>query len=90
MKTPIIIFCFLILSGCATTISDVDNYVGADQPKEYKIGYKEGCDSGYRDASNFYYKFKKDVRKYSQDDFYRQGWNDGHLSCFTSYNQPTY
>lgn len=85
MKTITGIIFLLVLAGCATNMAYVEREVGNDQPEPYKIGYKEGCDSGYRDASHPYYKFKKDVRKYSTDDFYRQGWDDGHLSCFANY-----
>lgn len=60
--------------------------VGSGQPEEYKAGFRNGCDSGYSAAGNIYYSFTKDVRRYSEDRLYRQGWDDGMTHCRASYD----
>jgi len=52
-----------------------------DAPPAYKVGFDEGCDSGYSAAGNIYAKFRKDVMRYASDAIYAQGWNDGFAYC---------
>ena len=73
------------LSGCATSMKEVDREVGAGQPVPYKVGFKDGCDSGYVAAGHPYYKFKKDIARYSRDELYKQGWDDGFRVCKGKY-----
>ena len=70
--------------GCATSQWEVDRTVGAGQPQAYKDGYKDGCDSGNVQAGHSFYRFSKDVRRYSRDDLYKQGWDDGSMTCRSS------
>ena len=55
--------------------------VGAQQPPAYKVGFMEGCDSGYVSGGNTSYIFKKDTNRFDTDDVYKQGWNDGFNRC---------
>ncbi len=78
----------LLLTGCvaysggyyggyygprATSIDQVDLMVGTQQPVEYRVGFQDGCDSGYVSAGNRTYTFKKDVARYDVDTLYKQG-----------------
>jgi hypothetical protein len=75
--SSLVILVAVALSGCATTMDNVDREIGASQPIAYKQGYSDGCDSGYVAAGHPYYRFKKDVNRYSSDSLYKQGWDDG-------------
>jgi hypothetical protein len=75
----------LFLASCATDMRTVDREVGAGQPDGYKQGYRDGCDSGNVAAGHPYYRFSKDVSRYSSDNFYKQGWDDGYGVCKGSY-----
>lgn len=71
----------VILTGCATKASDIR--IG---PPAYKEGFAEGCDSGYVAAGHPYYQFRKDTIRYTRDDQYKQGWNDGFATCKGQYD----
>jgi hypothetical protein len=66
-------------------MQDVERQVGKHQPLEYKQGYLDGCNSGYVAAGHPYYRFSKDVSRFSGDDLYGQGWTDGYGVCKGSY-----
>lgn len=78
--------CLFLLAGCNTSPSQVDQMIGSGQPPAYKLGYRHGCDSGYTAAGNPYYRFTKEVRRYSSDSLYRQGWDDGVQVCKGKYD----
>lgn len=98
--------CFVHYDGAAyqgppplltTTLAQVNGMVGAQQPAAYKVGFMQGCDSGRVSAGENSYIFKKDVERFSTDDVYRQGWDDGYNRCFSgggpaagSYTSSTY
>ena len=65
----------------STTMAQVNAMAGAQQPVAYKVGFMEGCDSGYVSAGNNSFIFKKDVERFGKDDLYQQGWNDGFNRC---------
>ncbi len=79
--TAVLFFAFMI--GCYTSTSawQVDRIVGEGQPQAYKDGYRQGCDSGHVQAGADFYRFSKNVHRYSNNDFYRQGWDDGSMAC---------
>jgi len=89
-KNWIVILFLLNLTGCATygdsipkttSMDQVDQLAGSHQPVEYKLGFKEGCDSGLVSAGNSSYKVQKDSARYSVDDLYKHGWDDGFNKC---------
>ena len=89
-KNWIVILFLLNLTGCATygdsipkttSMDQVDQLAGSHQPVEYKLGFKEGCDSGLVSAGNSSYKVQKDSHRYSVDDLYKHGWDDGFNKC---------
>lgn len=75
-------YCALTLADCSTTAFPYNIPPG---PEPYRTGYADGCDSGTREAGNPYYTYKRDWTAYQQDALYKQGWNEGHSSCFASY-----
>ncbi len=89
-KIGFAVVCGILFTGCATydyggprttSIEDVDRAVGAHQPVGYRVGYKDGCDSGYVSAGYSSYVFQKDRGRYGADDLYKHGWDDGFSSC---------
>lgn len=85
MKKTTTLLLFLI-SGCATDMQRVDREIGSNQPPSYKQGYADGCDSGYVAAGHPYYRFKKDVIRFTSDNIYKQGWDDGFSVCKGKYD----
>jgi len=85
MKFYILII-VVLLSGCASNMQGIDREIGAGQPLAYKEGYMGGCDSGYVAAGHPYYKFNKDVTRYSSENIYKQGWDDGFAVCKGKYD----
>lgn len=79
-KLLLILFCAVILIGCATSPTVVDRYA-AGQPQEYREGFQAGYDSGNAVIGRLFYKFNKDVRRYTSDELYRAGWDDGFNVC---------
>lgn len=80
----IVFLVLLALAGCATKEQMIDREL-AGQPVEYRDGYKAGCSSGYVAAGHPYYRFTKDVTRYSAVAIYKQGWDDGFSVCKGSY-----
>ena len=72
----------------ATTLEQVNSMAGAQQPSAYKVGFMQGCDSGRLSAGDNSYLFKKDVDRFSTDDVYQQGWNDGYDRCASGEGAP--
>jgi hypothetical protein len=73
------------MAACVTTPQQTERMVGANQPTEYKEGFKDGCDSGYSAAGHVYYRFTKNVSRYALDELYKQGWDDGCMTCKGQY-----
>lgn len=84
-KSCIAAVAFPCIFGCATSMQDADRAVGANQPVEYRMGYADGCDSGYVAAGHPYYKFRKNTAHYMADPLYKQGWDDGMTVCKSGY-----
>lgn len=82
MKTTIAILLATLLTGCASFNLDMDRkeLERQGQPKPYIDGYIAGCASG-RSPLNMNYDFTKDVRRFANDGYYQQGWNDGFRVC---------
>ena len=72
---------------CISCASDhygaYDEYINTfpeNTPLAYKQGYKDGCNSGYRDAGNFMSIFKRS-HAYLKDDSYTQAWDKSYEYC---------
>ena len=85
MKRLLIVVSLLALTGCATSQAEIDRHFGPDTPESYRVGFREGCDSGYRAAGHPYYQYQKDVRRAAEDKFYASGWQDGYDYCKSRY-----
>lgn len=72
----------------STSMAQVDEMVGTQQPAAYKVGFMEGCDSGRLSAGNTSYLFKKDADRFETDDVYKQGWDDGFNRCVSGEGAP--
>ncbi len=68
-------------TNASTSLGQVNNMVGANQPVEYRVGFQDGCDSGNVTAGNQAYTFKKDTQRVLVDAYYKQGWEDGFARC---------
>jgi hypothetical protein len=80
MKRTFLLGCFLLIFGCATPMNQVPQ-----GPEPYRTGYQHGCNSGNVAAGHPYYRFTKDVNRYSSDQDYKQGWDDGFNVCKGKY-----
>ena len=50
----------------------------------FQDGYLHGCSSGFQDArrEGFVTGYYKDPGRYSSEDEYRRGWDEGHRRCY--------
>lgn len=78
----------LLISGCAATQIQQQRQIliNQGQPLEYVDGYGDGYSSGMRAAGNSYFSHMKNVIRFRDDDFYKQGWTDGYHHAKTSYS----
>lgn len=81
-KIALSVLAMVLISGCAIKMK---SNVPAGAPDEYKIGFEDGCDSGYVSAGNPYYSYKKDVMRFQSDVLYKDGWTDGFNNCKSQY-----
>lgn len=80
MKSFTLCALLLLLTACA-----VRQHPAAGQPPEYQTGYSDGCSSGYVAAGHPYYRFTKDTSRYGSAPLYKQGWDDGQMTCKGEY-----
>ncbi len=71
----LLLFVLLLSVSCAA--QNIDNLIGPGQPEPYRVGFGDGYGSGKKSEGSLYDKFRKDVYRFSQDELYRQGWQDG-------------
>jgi len=70
----------LMISGC---ISQKESMIQQGYPLPYADGFDDGCHSGKKAGGNMFDQFKKDVRRFQQENQYAQGWSDGFRQCET-------
>ena len=75
-----LIGCLVITSGCVT---QKDAMLQQGYPQSYADGFDDGCHSGKKAGGSMFDQFKKDVRRFSSDPQYAQGWSDGFRQCET-------
>lgn len=68
------------LSGC---VSQKEGMIKEGYPVAYADGFDDGCHSGKKAGGSMFDQFKKDVRRFENDDEYAQGWSDGFRQCET-------
>jgi DNA-binding transcriptional regulator of glucitol operon len=81
MRQTLLILLVTLLAACQS--KNLREAQG--QPPAYQDGYHQGCDSGYVAAGNDSYQFRKDVKRFAQENYYQQGWTDGYNSCKSKY-----
>ena len=59
-------------------------YVGPEGPREYQLGWQDGCDTGLSAQDTFVYKLMYGFKKrpeFGNNDQYKTGWNEGFSYC---------
>jgi hypothetical protein len=82
MKSLLITVCVLLaLSGCRTASMYV---VQPSGPPEYRLGWQDGCDSGFGAQGTFMEKMVFGFKKRPEmgnNELYKQAWNEGFTYC---------
>jgi hypothetical protein len=85
MKRPLLLLCLMLsLSSCRYSSLF---YVEPAGPREYQLGWQDGCDTGISAQDTFLYKIMYGFRKrpeFGSSDLYKTGWNEGYNYCRTS------
>ncbi len=68
----------MLFAGCAST---QETMMAKGYPPAYAAGYGDGCSSGKQAGGSMFDEFKKNVKRYSSDKQYKQGWDDGFKQC---------
>jgi len=89
-KALLIAILALSVSGCRPGIL---YFVNPSGPKEYRLGWEDGCDTGLSAEGgpiyNMVYGFKKRPEMGSNE-LYKQAWNEGFTYCrFQAGNKPS-
>ncbi len=65
------------LAGCVLRPDHV-----AEGPEPYRVGYAEGCYSGFYDAGRWGYIHWKDESRAAAEPLYGKGWTEGYERCY--------
>jgi len=76
----IVVLPIMALLGCA---SQSETMKAQGYPLAYAEGFEDGCHSGKKAGGSYFDQFKKDVRRFSDDSDYAQGWSDAFRQCET-------
>ena len=80
----IIVLCFSLLL-VASACRPVDlYYVTPSGPREYQLGWQDGCDTGVSAEGGLQYKLLYGFKKrpeMSNNELYKQAWNEGFTYC---------
>lgn len=66
----------VVLAGCATP-----SFTAPPGPPAFRVGYKDGCDSGYAWAGSPFYRRIDVPVPPRTDEPYLTGWKDGFQRC---------
>ncbi|MCI5050109.1 MAG: hypothetical protein MRY32_07260 [Rickettsiales bacterium] len=91
MKKVLLIVLFaLAVSACRPASLYFVNPTG---PKEYRLGWEDGCDTGLSAQGGPLYKMMFGFKKRPEmgsNELYKQAWNEGFTYCrFTAGSTPT-
>lgn len=91
MRLIVVVFLVLMYTGCATKdfkqrlrpseplpASTRPTYNLAGYPSAFKDGYIDGCETAKKTSYGF-----KNKHRFSKDNQYRMGWNDGFNMCLS-------
>lgn len=86
----VLLISVLVLSGCYNVpdklkpMSSIFNMVPKDAPNNYKIGWKDGCETGLASMTNSFYKkfytFRQN-QKLRTNSLYYKAWQDSFMWC---------
>ena len=71
-----------VLAACSTP-----DFTAPPGPKEFRIGFQDGCDAGYAYAGSPFYEHSHAVNPQRIDDPYRTGWKAGFSRCKRHYQR---
>ena len=54
----------------------------------FRLGFTDGCDSGYHSGGNTTYQFRKDTARFADDADYKRGWIRGFGECQRRLQNP--
>ena len=82
-KTLLIIACFMAVSCRPIPLY----YAQPTGPKEYRLGWEDGCDTAISAHDTFFYKLLYGFRKrpeFGNSELYKTAWNEGNAYCGTT------
>jgi hypothetical protein len=83
------VFVIALLAGLYGCESYHDQLITKGYPPPYADGYHDGCLTG-KQAINGIGVFHKDVPRYTKEQYYSTGWEDGYRQCAsTAQNEQT-
>lgn len=89
MKIATMTTILFILAACSAfqplSREVTDRAAGPDTSEAFKVGFHEGCMSGYSEAGNPYNKFTKNRTRYASDNDYKAGWDEAYDRCYKRY-----
>lgn len=71
----------LAFSGCRPLSLQ---FIEPEGPREYQLGWQDGCDTGLSADDAYFYKAMYGFKKRPEmgaNDLYKQGWNEGFTYC---------
>ena len=80
-KTLALIGVLCVLAACSTPNT------APPGPKDYRIGFQDGCDAGYAYAGSPYHEPSQAVDPQRTDEPYRTGWKAGFSRCKRHYQR---
>ncbi len=88
--TLLILCALMLVSGCRT-VYEIPKTPPENAPPEYKMGWKDGCESGFSTFSNYYmkmlYSFAMDIKLMQESSWYNKAWNDSYAYCRSYMNR---
>ncbi|MFQ5774678.1 MAG: hypothetical protein ACE5GS_09185 [Kiloniellaceae bacterium] len=73
---------FVLLTACTTPL-----FTMPPGPKDYRVGYQEGCDAGYAYAGSPLYSSIDKAEPPRTDQPYLTGWQSGFERCKRNYQR---
>ena len=84
----------LLLAGCVANPQIPGHDTGYGQmagvpippgPADYQAGFADGCGSGNAEAGFLQAHAVRDWAMYQSNALYKQGWDEGHATCFQAF-----
>jgi hypothetical protein len=75
----------VVVHGHDTSYAQMAGTTVPPGPPDFQSGFADGCGSGNADAGFLQARAVRDWAKYPSDALYKQGWDEGHATCFASF-----